>query len=368
MRLRAEAKLLTFCTARMSRMLDPKGPAPLRCILIEAEPGAVSMTVMSAATVTRLRLNLEVIEGGRALVSADRLLSALDGMGDQEITLTSDGLGLAASRGRRRLTAPGLDPAEYPRVPTLKPEAVALTVPSEALAGVLKLTRHAAGTDPEKAFAYGVRLIQTDGRLLAMATDGQRGAMASVQTNGPDLDVFVIQPALREVTGWMSERVRIAHDGERVELACANASVSWRTLGPVPWDLRGYFNDLPSCRLEMPRKEFLGAVTAVSKVARQDQVSSYRLVLCASPEGEVHLSASVEGATATDGLEARVLEGRPTGERIGLNGEFLSDVLEASLAGVVEVGLADPLSPFRIRTPDLDAVLMPIRLVEEAHG
>lgn len=368
MRLLLSQNALRLCLARIARIVPTKALPPWSCVLLETQPDALRMTAMNAAVVLRVSLNAQVLEPGRAMVSVPAFRASVEAMQDGEIGLDTQGHTVHATLGRRRVTTQGLPPDDYPAIPALGPSAMAFSVTADALAGVLKFTRHAAGDDPEKIHAYGVRLVQSEGRLTAMATDGSRAAMATIPAEGPNLDVFVIRPALREVLDWADDRVTIARDSERIELSCRNANVSWRDGTEGTPDLRPFFQREAPCWIEVPRLAMLQATDAVTSVARQDSIGSHCVELRAKSSGELSLCSHNEGTSAVDGLEGTVLSGNPGDLRLGLNGTFVMDALSASTSAVARIGLEDALSPVRIATTDLDAVIMPIRLAEESHA
>ncbi|WP_229402610.1 DNA polymerase III subunit beta family protein [Micromonospora okii] len=229
------------------------------------------------------------------------------------------------------------------------------------LAAALDAVRFAVGADPALPMLSGV-LFDTDGDgVRLVATDRHRLAVSRApgRVEGPSARALApvdLVDRFRALLDADAPEALLRLDGATVAVSVDGRDVS----GPVlPYDFPDYARllraDAPAYRIpvDVPalRAALAGATPAVVR-----------------HEG-VDLPVTVLGLDGAGGL--RVLDGdapadaAPEGVRVGVNGRYLLDALDAGDRGQLVLELDGPIAPLAVRRPDdADAfsILMPIRL------
>jgi DNA-binding transcriptional MerR regulator len=300
----------------------------------------VGMPLAEIATAVRHRAEPAIVE---------RLL-------DAHLRRLEDGLA-DARRELSRLRA--LITAEESPMPTR------LVLSRAALAAAIDAVRFAVGVDPELPMLHGVLLDVADDGVRLVATDRHRMAVSRVPGR-PD------GPALRALAPvGLVDRVRALLDGSeseahlRVDAATVAVSVAGREEAgaALPYDfpdyqrlLRGHVADAPAYRVtvDVPALRATLAHGGPTLVRRYEGTDVPVTVLGLDDRGGLRV-------LDRDALAAA----NPDGMRIGVNGRYLLDALNAGDRGQLVLELDGPIAPLAVRRPDDEdafSILMPIRL------
>ncbi|RIV38076.1 MerR family transcriptional regulator [Micromonospora radicis] len=271
-----------------------------------------------------------------------------------------------------------------------------LTVTAADLAAAVDAVRFAVGTDPAlpaltgvlfDVSAAGLRLVATDRHRLAMAT-------ADAVVHGPAVRALLPLDAVDRLRALLHTATTTA---EAVGVATAEATVA------VDGVEDGGLGDV---RLVLTGSRLLAEVAGREwyAVALPDEFPDYQALLPSHRAGSTHripvdaewLVAALRAGTptvvrqyagrplpvtvlglgrpdrlrllgaddlTTDGAAARA-DRVPAELRVGVNGEYLLDALDAAGGGHLTLELDSPLAPLAIRRPDdrVFSILMPIRL------
>ncbi|MCL7459946.1 MerR family transcriptional regulator [Micromonospora echinofusca] len=269
--------------------------------------------------------------------------------------------GLADARRELSRIRTLIDPEEIPMTTRL------LLSPLD-LAAAVDAVRFAVGTDPElpvlggvliESDADGVRLVTTDRHRLAVAR-------ARARVDGPA--VRVLAPvALVDEARALLDTAAVKDPAAEAVLTVADGTISVTVAGRVvdaaalPYDfpdhrrlLRSAADDGPTHRLTIDADALRAALTSADApvvTRRHDGVPLAVTVLGPDGRGGVRLLGA-------DELTGDAL-------RVGVNGGYLLQALDAAGRGQLLLELDGPIAPLAVRRPDdVDAfsVLMPIRL------
>ncbi|MER5704575.1 MerR family transcriptional regulator [Micromonospora sp. NPDC002296] len=261
--------------------------------------------------------------------------------------------GLADARRELSRVRALIDPEENPMTTTLALSRV-------DLAAAIDAVRFAVGADPEmpmlsavlfEADNDGVRLVATDRYRLAVSRVPGRVDGAGARALAP----VALVDRIRALLDTDAPEALLRLDGASVSVSVADDEVSDTVL---PYDapdygrlLRGHVAPAYRIEVEVPA---LRAALAGATPARVRH------------EG-VDVPVTVLGLDDAGGL--RVLDGEapadPGAVRVGVNGRYLLDALDAGDRGQLVLELDGPIAPLAVRRPDdADAfsILMPIRL------
>lgn len=270
--------------------------------------------------------------------------------------------GLADARRELSRVRALLDPEENPMT-------TRLVLSRADLAAALDAVRFAVGTDPALPMLSGV-LFDTDGDgVRLVATDRHRLAVSRVAVSrvagpvdGPGARALVpvdLVDRVRALLDTDAPEALLRLDGATVAVTVGDREVSGAVL---PYDfpdyarlLRGHVGDAPAYRIPVDVPALRAALAgATPAVVRHDGVD---------------LPVTVLGLDGAGGL--RVLDGdapagtTPDGVRVGVNGAYLLDALDAGDRGQLVLELDGPIAPLAVRRPDDEdafSILMPIRL------
>ncbi|WP_433263179.1 MerR family transcriptional regulator [Micromonospora vinacea] len=245
------------------------------------------------------------------------------------------------------------------------PTATTLLVSPAALAAALDAVRFAVGGDPELPMLAGVLFdVEPDGVRL-VATDRYRLALAraGADVDGPPVRVFVpvalvdeLRPLLDTADAWP---VRLTVAGADLRVRAADSTVTGTAL---PYDFPDYHRLLRKSVGERPTARRIPVDVATLRAALADPAAP----TVASDHDGTTRAVTVLGVDDQGGL--RLLPAADLGSdalRVGVDGGYLLDALNAAGAPQLVLELDGPIAPLAVRRPD-DAdtysVLMPIRL------
>ncbi|MEV4465739.1 MerR family transcriptional regulator [Micromonospora echinofusca] len=257
---------------------------------------------------------------------------------------------------------------ELSRIRTLidageRPTATSLALSRVDLAAAVDAVRFAVGADPElpmlcgvliESDADGVRLVATDRHRLAVARAGARVDGPAVRVLAP---VALVDEARALLEDAAAEAVLTVADGT-ISVTVAGRAVDAAAL---PYDFPDHRRLLRSAadgglahRLIVDADALRAALTSADApvvTRRHDGVPLAVTVLGPDGRGGVRLLGA-------DELTGDAL-------RVGVNGGYLLQALDAAGRGQLLLELDGPIAPLAVRRPDdVDAfsVLMPIRL------
>ncbi|MCG5464083.1 MerR family DNA-binding transcriptional regulator [Micromonospora sp. MED01] len=245
------------------------------------------------------------------------------------------------------------------------PTATTLLVAPAALAAALDAVRFAVGVDRELPMLAGVLFdVEADGVRL-VATDRYRLALAraGADVDGPPVRVFVpvalvdqLRPLLDTADTWP---VRLTVAGADLRVRVAERTVAGAAL---PYDFPDYHRLLRKSVGERPTARRIPVDVAALRAALADPAAP---TVALDHDGTTR-EVTVLGVDDQGGL--RLLPAGDPGTdalRVGVDGRYLLDALNAAGASQLVLELDGPIAPLAVRRPD-DAdtysVLMPIRL------
>ncbi|MEU5905383.1 MerR family transcriptional regulator [Micromonospora sp. NPDC047527] len=256
--------------------------------------------------------------------------------------------------------------------------ATTLLLSPAGLAAALDAVRFAVGVDPELPVLCGVLLDVEPDAVRLVATDRHRLALAraAADVDGPParmlLPVDLVDRLRRLLDNADAEPVRLTVAGTDLR-----AVVSGRTLTgtALPYDFPDYRRLLREAVGERPATYRIPVDVAALRAALTDPAAPTVVrehagrplavsVLGLDDRGDLRLLDPTdlpEPHPAGTGREPH----RAGGLRIGVNGDYLLDALDAAGGPQLVLELDGPIAPLAVRRPD-DAdtfsVLMPIRL------
>lgn len=338
-------------------------------VLMESAEDGVTIAATDQEIGVRRRCDAKVKKKGALTTGARKLYEIVRECPEGAILMrTLDNNWIEISAGKSRFRIVGLDPKEFPAMPSPGNERdrQTLTVTSEVLREMIARTLFAVSTDetrlnlsgvlletPEKA---KIRLVATDGHRLSLIT---RAAEDSTPASG----VIIPRKGVVEVS-------KIIEAGDEAIVVALQAGVAHATRGNVDLSMRLVEGEFPDYKQVIPAKSERRMTVAVepllSALRRVSIVSSERTrgVKLQLEAGRLEISSmNPDVGEATEELPVDY-DSNPLS--IGFNAKYIIDLLAVLPdSAQVEVGFNDEVSPGVIRCdadPEFLYVVMPMRL------
>ncbi|MGS2615908.1 DNA polymerase III subunit beta family protein [Micromonospora sp. LZ34] len=269
--------------------------------------------------------------------------------------------GLADARRELSRIRALIDPEEK-TVPTR------LVLSRADLAAAVDAVRFAVGDDPELPVLAGVLFdLESDGVRL-VATDRHRLAVARVpgRVDGPPVRVLAPVGLVDEIRALLDTGAGVTPEAWlTVDAGTISVSVAGRSVAAsaLPYEFPDYGRLVRPSRDDAPAHRLTVDVAALRAALTDGDAPTVR-----REHDGAELTVTVLGVDDRGGLRllgADELTDDPDAFRIGVNGGYLLDALDAGGRGQLLLELDGPIAPLAFRRPDdADAfsILMPIRL------
>lgn len=370
MKIRMSKKEMLAAVVRVQGVVEKRSAMPILAnMLLRAENDSVSFFATDLEISIQGSCTAQVQEPGAITVSAKRLLDILRETTDDTIDLaTTDTPGwILISSGRSKFKLPSLPAEDFPPAP-IREEEVTLSIPSSTLSELFRKTAYAAGENDTKYVLSGL-LIQLEGRLRVVASDGHRLVVAETEVVNPPTgthNIIVSRKAVAEIQKLLSE-------GEGAEAAPALRISKWHVgfqWGRITITARLMEGTYPDYRKFIPagnnrkivvtKAEIDGALRRVAILARE-KTWGVRLDFDESQGGRVILTShNSEAGEATEEIPAGF-----EGETVSVifNAKYLREIIGAIDCKEVIFDVKDGLSAFLIREDAAGflSVIMPMR-------
>jgi DNA polymerase-3 subunit beta len=313
-------------------------------------------------------LPVQVIEAGRATVSAKNFLDIVRELPEKEIHIHSkDNHWIGIACGKSNFNIMGLAPEDFPSLPSHSGKNSA-KANVEVLKKMIDHTLYAVSADETRYHMNGVclepveskkfRMIGTDGHRLAYFEDRLFDEVSSSWTKGIIIPRKGIQE-IRKIIEGAGNSIEFSVEGNHVLVKSPNTFLSVRLIeGQFP-DYKQVIPKNNSKTLEIDRNSFFDSLRRVSLLANEKS----RGVKFFISSGKLEISSS----NPDIGEATEVIETNYKGDHleINFNAKYLQETLSVVQSPSVLFDLNDRMSPGVLRVPGSDeylSVLMPMRL------
>lgn len=363
MKFAIERKLLLPAVTTVLGAVDKKVSLPiLSCVHVQGTGRQLILTASNLELTLRTTLDFAISEPFEAVFPAYRwrdILRAFPEDGMVGIAVETDKLAIHC--GRSRFSLAHLDPHDYPLIDDRNEPEFSFVLDQEALMMALKRTSFAMAHDDVRYYLNGLCFHGRDTELRVIATDGHRLAKATVsETLSFDTEWEVILPDFA-----ISELRRICGTGLIEVDVCRNLlkfQAGHTTLFSKKVDGR-----FPSYEAVIPkdtdrsivveREALLNALNRVRLVMDKTDSTARLSILedCLQIDNTGESNDHAEEEVDMESTMGTTLE-------LGLNTEYLSEVLSVLESDRVRIQVQDPMSGIKIVEEDRVYVIMPCRL------
>lgn len=309
-------------------------------------------------------INVELESAGELTVPAKTLVELVSGLGQNKLSLVSEGDVLTVESGKLKASINGIAASEFPAIPLS--DGPGISLPKEALLSSSQIL-FASAVDEGRPVLTGILTEVTEGKLDFVATDGFRLAhrrfdLPKDQTRFKSL---IPRRTFEEVLRLMSEE-----ETDRVSIAASeNQNQAVFTLGNTLISSRLIEGQFPAWGKIIPQKfvaramiekeELLKAIKLAAIFAKNEA----NIVVLTTGKGVLKL----ESHTKEVGSQENEIEGEVEGEelKIAFNTKFLLDAVSNSPSTQLMIEFSGPLSASLIKpigVEGLEYIVMPVRL------
>jgi len=340
-------------------------------VLFESVGDGVSIAATDQEVGFRRRCTAKVKKKGALTTGARKLYEIVRECPEGTLIIRAlENNWIEISSGKSRFKIVGLDPKEFPAMPSASsqndPQAVKVSV--GVLKEMIEHTVFAVSLDETRPNLSGIFLERREvGKIRLVATDGHRLSMITREVDASSGGESFIIPRK-----GVAEVLKVLEGGDQEEVVSVsvNAGVAHLSRGEVELSMRLVEGEFPDYTQVVPQQSTKKMSTAaeplLSALRRVSIVSSERtrgVKLCVE-KGVLEVSSiNPDLGEASDEIDVEFSDGR---FEIGFNAKYMLDVLAIfPQSGKVEVCFNDEVSPGVIRHEQDEnylCVIMPMRL------
>jgi DNA polymerase III subunit beta len=353
----------------VSRAVSSRTTLPiLNNVLLQTDKSGLNLTATNLEIGIRQSVAAEVQEEGGITVPARLLTDFVSGLPDEPIDMTLDKKtqSLAVKSRRFNATIRGIDPADFPPVPS-GVEGRKVNVDPSELKEAIEQTVIAASSDEGRPVLTGVYVQLNGGKATFAATDGHRLAVKTlaVEAEPGETDTIVIPArALSE----LSRILKGGDDGIEVTVGAQKNQVFFKA-HDIELMSRLIEGTYPNYQQVIP-KDSTTTITAKT----QDLLFTTKMVSLFSKDAANVIKFKAEGGqltvtanTSEVGQNVSTVDAKIEGQdlQVAFNSKYLLDVLGIIGSEEVQLGFTGPLNPGLIRPVGKDNylyIIMPVRV------
>lgn len=346
----------------VQNVITPKAALPiLSNILLETQQNKLKLTATDLDIGITCVIPVDIQEPGAITIPAKRFNDIIkESPGEEILVTTKKNNQVLIETEKCQFKILGLAQEEFPKLPEFKDKEV-INLEQATLKQMLALTSFAVSFDESRYILNGILFKISKGKLVFVATDGKRLAIAErkLQQN-IDKDISIIVPikTIQELNRNLKE------DGE-LSLILGNNQALF-DLGPVVIISRLIEGEFPDYQQVIPppsenkvkinREEFLLAVKRAALLSTPD----YQAVKIEVFKNKLVVSKSTPDIG--ESCEELPIEYKGREIAIGFNPGYLIDILKNLSEDAIGFELIDSEKPGVIRLDGYTYIVLPMRL------
>lgn len=336
----------------------------LQHLLLEAEDETVWVSATDLDISLRASYEGQVNTPGRVTLPARKVFDVVRELPESEVHLEADDdhwVRMTCARSKFRF--PGLDPSEFPKVPTFD-DTPSIPLPAGDFGQMIRKTQFAISSDETRTALNGIFFEAKRGTLTLVATDGHRLACISqsFESLTEDIGIIIHRKAIQELLKVLGDDVETAQfqrqENHILFQLDSRVLVSRLIEGQFP----NYQQVIPKAndkRVTVSKEDFGGGLRRVSLMANEKS----RMVKLKFQEGLLSMiSDTSEVGEANEEVEIDYKGDEMT---IGFNSRYILDFLSVVEDEKLRIDLKDSLSSTLIAPSDEKdyfCVVMPMRV------
>ncbi len=339
-------------------------------ILLRATPQGLSITGTDLEVEMITNITLNNLESGEITLPARKMIDICRALPEQsEVEISVEGERAVIRSGRSRFTLATLPSDQFPGLESLD-DPIELRIPHADLKMLIEKTSFSMAQQDVRYFLNGICLETGEGKVTAVATDGHRMAVCTLQ-GGPEgqeqRQIIIPRKAVLEISRLLAD----AESDSEVAIQIGKRQIKFHfpqvlfSAKLIDGNYPDYLHVIPvgnSNQMCADRDLLLQALRRVSILSSNEKIRSVRLEFRAGSESMRIHAHNQEQEEAEEELEVQY-----SGEdlEIGFNVAYLIDVLQAIGGDRVTFSLGDSGGSCLISCdaePECRYVVMPMRL------
>jgi DNA polymerase-3 subunit beta len=338
-------------------------------VLLESGTEGVTISATDQEVGVRRQCEAKVKKKGALTTGARKLNEIVRECPAGSLAIRSlDNNWIEVAAGNARFKIVGLDPKEFPAMPSAAQEQEhnRITIPAGMLREMIERTVFAVSLDETRMNLSGIYMERPQaGKVRVVATDGHRLGMITRTVDGVSAGSGVIIPRKGVI-----EILKVMESGDEPVSLTLQAGVAHATRGVVELSMRLVEGEFPDYNQVVPQKSerhlSVGVEPLLAALRRVSIVSSERTrgIKLQADTGRLEISSiNPDLGEASEELAVDYDDGSFS---IGFNAKYLMDVLGVlEPSAHVEISFNDEVSPGVLRCEgdaDYLYVVMPMRL------
>lgn len=281
-----------------------------------------------------------------------------------EITLTADAKGATIKSGRSKTQIALKDAESFPDMPKIKPEAVTVTIPANALRECIDYVQFAVSNDQTRKVLTGILLEITPGSIRAVGLDGFRMAMMNVPCSyaGDPVKAILPRAAAMEMAKLLKEDgdVALTLDGSYMTVTVGAYEIRFLL---IAGEYINYTQIIPqdgTTRAKVSGRELRACVERAQIMAREGKNNTIQLDFCSD---KLVVTSRADTGNVYEEMDCD-LQGDPL--TIAFNCAYLLDAMKSESGNSIEFSMTNAVRPALIRNlagKDILQLILPVRSV-----
>jgi DNA polymerase-3 subunit beta len=335
-------------------------------VLIEAEGEQASIRGTDLESFGQVQLNARVEETGRVTAPARLFSDIVRRLPEGDVTLETTGARMTIECNKNRYELSTMPADDFPDWPRLEPD-LTLTLRQADLKRVLHNTMFAIPTRDPRKVLMGVLFDMSDGRLIAVATDGRKlgkCVIEPVEVRGKKQGQAIIpEGILREIDHAIGEEgeISLAISERQVMFQLSNLCyISNRIEGTYP----KYESVIPQSFTRTIKIQKTTLADAIARGAILAERKHHSIILKFGA-GQIEIAAQSFETGSYEGVVETDYDGEPF--RIAFNHNYLQEIFKVTPDEIINMKLKESNAPvvFEVDSePDTLYLVMPVRMTE----
>lgn len=360
----------TLCEAlaNVSRAVASKSTLmALEGILLRAQGDQLTLTGYDLEVGITTSIKAEILDPGEIILTARLFSDMIRRMPHETVTIESDQKLLThVTSGAAEYTILGLDPQEFPELPTVL-ESAPFSLPAETLKSMIDQTLFAVAQTDAKPVHKGSLFDLSEGTLCVVSVDGYRLALRREALAAGEEHTFVVPgKTLSEVSkllsGLTEEPVALSVSNKYILFTIGGYQVLSRLLEGEFLDYRAAIPKQHTTEVAVSTRQFIDSIERISLLISDKLRSPLKVHFT---EQGIFSSCSTAIGKASDEIGCALTGGDV---EMGFNSKYLLDALRACGTDEAILQLGGPLAPMKVVPKNSDAFLflvLPVRLKSE---
>ena len=330
--------------------------------LVRSKKEGVSLIATDLDLAIRCPVEAEVLSEGSTTLPAKRLFTIIRELANNDVTLEVDDKDVASiESGGSHFKIRGLPEAEFPQLPKLN-GAKSFTIEQKILRDALKKTAYAKSTDETRFVLNGALLSVKEDKLISVATDGRRLALAEYDVDlpkGVHGELILPSKTITELQRLLKDKgnVTVSFTDNQISLDMDGTFLVSKLVDGVYPNYRQVIPTETKERVSLEREVLYQALHRASLLANEkNPIVKFHFT-------KNNLTITAQAPDVGESRESLAVNYKGAEIGIGFNPYYVLDALQNLDHDEIFLELTDELSPgvIKVNAPFL-YVVMPMRM------